>query len=190
MTAIDSETGAYQRPVSASFDPLTGFVLVNIDKISYQYLDQPVHYQGKLFQPKEELHITIISDDAGTILKHLENRPDDQAGINDLVLSSNWSYRKLPKFYYVTEEPDKETIIQMVDMPGLRQFLMDLSKLIGHGLTVPPTHVTLYMRGTDKGIGIPSTAAFEDLIRADVEPEEIQPTRGPAAKSGADQDRV
>lgn len=179
--------GDNQQPVGAVFDPQTGYIVVNIDKIHYAYLDRPVRYRGIVFQPKQELHITIISQDAGMLLKRLENYPEDAAAIQDLVVSDSWEYRKLPEWYYVAEAPDKETIIQMVELPGLHAFLRELSKLVGQSMTIPPTHVTLYTRGTERGISIPDQAAFKDLVRASLQPEELMPIDDASTNPGVEQ---
>ncbi len=183
----EDEEEQLKTPVSAAFDPETGSVVVNIDKIGYGYFDQPVRYQGKIFQPKGELHITIVSQDAEALKKHLAKAPEDQEEIDDLVLSTDWSYRKRTDLYYIAKDPDTESIIQMVDVPMLEAFLKDLSKLVGQGIVLPPTHVTLYVRGTEKGIGIPNEAVLKELVKAPVQPEDVQPADSPSQKPGADQ---
>ncbi len=187
MTELHSDEGEFITPVSATFDPDTGFIIVNLDKVSYGYLDQPVRYQGKIFQPKSELHITIISQDAEVLKQHVQSHPENLDTIEDLVLSTDWSFRKRFDFYYVTEEPEKETIIQMVNVPMLEPFLKDLSKQVGQGMVVPPTHVTLYTRGTERGIAIPNQAVFNELVKARVDPDEVQAVERPANHPGTRQ---
>ena len=67
-----------------------------------------------------------------------------------------------------------ETIIQIVEIPELHSFLRDLSKLTGHGFSVPPIHITLYARGTEKGIPIPDQQSFQQLVKAQILPEEVR----------------
>lgn len=161
------------RAVNASFDPETGMVQVNLDKVTYGFVDQPVRYQDKLMQPKSELHITILSQDAPLLLKHLESHPDDLHEIQDLVTSASWTYLRQGDYYLVEEAPDMTTIIERVEVPELTQFLRDMSKLVGKGLTLPPTHVTLYTLGAEKGIPLASQAEFDEKVKRQIQPEEV-----------------
>lgn len=160
-------------PVSTSFDPRTGIVRAHLDKVDYGYVDQAVRYQGRVFQPKSELRITIISEDAGVLSKYLASHPDDIDDVQDLVLSADWRCNKLDEFYHVVDQPGVETIIQMVELPGLRQFFRDLSKLVGQGFLLPPMHVTLYTRGTQEGIQLPDQQSFQQRVRTRVLPWEV-----------------
>ncbi len=174
MGILRSDEINTHSPVSTTFDERTGFILAHLDKVDFGYVDQPIRYLGRIFQPKEELHITIVSQDAGLILKHLENHPDDIDDILDLVISIDWTYSKLDEFYHVQAKPDVETIIQMVEIPALRGFFKDLSKLIGQGFILSPTHVTLYTRGTDKGIPIPDQQSFQQLVKGEIQPNDVR----------------
>lgn len=187
MALLHSDETNPHSPVSAFLDPRTGILLAHLDKVDYEFIDEPVRYQGKTFQPKDELHITFISQDAAAILKHLESHPENLDDIQDLILSGDFAFYKLGQFYYVEERPGVETIIQMVDVPGLRPFFKDLSKIVGQGFIVPPTHVTLYTRGTEKGISLSDQHTFHQLARAQILPGEVQRTRGTSARAGSDQ---
>jgi hypothetical protein len=187
MGLLRSDETNTHSPVSASFDVQTGLILAHLDKVDYGFVDEPVRYQGKTFQPKSELHITLVSQDAGAILKHLESHPDDIDEIQDLVFLADFTFFKLGEFYHVEEQPGVEAIIQMVEIPGLRAFFKDLSKLVGQGFIVPPTHVTLYTRGTVKGISLPDQQAFQQFARAKIIPGEVQVAQqrtSPGAEQG------
>jgi len=187
MGLLRSDENNLHSPVSASYEMETGNILTHLDKVDYGFFDQPVRYQGKTFKPKAELHITLISQDSATILKHLESHPDDFYDIQDLVRSTDFSFYKLDQFYYVEEQPGVETIIQMVGIPRLSSFLKDLSSVVGKGFIVPPTHVTLYTRGTEKGISLPDQNTFQQLARRRIRPDEVQRPGASSSPSGADQ---
>lgn len=188
MEPLPGDESKSRAPLGASFDPQTGFVLVNINKIDYGFMDKPVRYQGKVFQPKSELHITIVSQDAAErVRQYLESHPDDAHEFQDLISSTNWSYLKKQEFYYVEEEPGVETLIQMVEVPSLNAFFSSLSSIVGKGFILPPTHVTLYTRGTEKGIGLPNQETFQERAKAAVQPGEIRAEDDPPARLGSDQ---
>lgn len=179
MAALRADEIHRYSPVSASFDRQTGVVLAHIDKIDFGYIDRPVRYQGLVFQPKQELHITIISKDAGVILAHLAKHPEDTDDVLDLVISTNWSYHKLDRFYYIQEKPGVETIVQMVEIASMQGFLAELSRITRHGFVMPPTHITLYERGAEKGIPIPDQHSFQQLMKIQIRPEEVRTDRKP-----------
>lgn len=166
------------RPIMARFDPVHGRLSVHLDPNDYGYAAVPVSYSGRVFQPKSELHITIISQDARLIVDFLARHPDYISDWDDLVQSNDWSYRKLAEWYWAARSATVETIIQRVEVPMLESFFSGASRLIGQGLTLPPTHVTLYMRGTELGIGIPDAAAWQERVRARVWAHELTPAVG------------
>lgn len=196
MSMLRSLNSDLHAPVSATLNTETGIILVHLDKVDYGYMDQAVRYLGQVFQPKSELHITIVSQDAEHILKYLNDHPQDSGNLQDLILSTDWSFRKQEQFYHVVESPEiateagipVETIIQMVELPMLQAFLKDLSKLVGRGFELPPTHVTLYTRGTEKGISLPNQIVFKELVKASMRPRELWPIEEtPPAGPGNDQ---
>lgn len=159
--------------VSASFIPETGIVQILLDKVSHHYADKPVHYQDKVFQPRKELHITLISQDAPILTRHLKTYPDDADDIQELVQSVKWTYRKDGHYLYVVRPPGVESIIETVDVPDFPQFLKDLSKLVGHGFMRAPLHVTLYSRGSEKDAELSSQVEFDHFVKGHILPEEV-----------------
>jgi hypothetical protein len=151
------------------FDEKNGFLVINVDMGAYGYSHEEVKYRGKTLQPKDELHITILSKEAAdSVGRYLEEHPDEHKRIRRLAEETDWTFHKTGELYYVQEEEGVETIIEMVDMPHLEGFFRKLSRMIDEDLEVPPVHVTLYMRGTDKGIGLATQEEFENLVVEEV----------------------
>jgi hypothetical protein len=190
MATADEQDQNLLRPLNAELVPETGYLVVILDMQDYGFIEQPVRYQGRLFQPKSELHITIISQDGEKVTRHLEDDPKTLGPLQELIQGNDWRFRKLPAYYHVVEAPDVETIIQMVEIPGLEGFLRALSGMLGQELVRPPTHVTLYTRGTEKGIGLPTQEAFQELVKAEVQPQELQGSADAPDNLGADQGLV
>lgn len=162
------------RPIRTILVPETGFIVAEINKIDYRYADHPVHFQGRTLYPKKELHITVASDEAASNLqKYIKRAPDNEDRIRDIVDQTDWVFQKRNEYYYVEQEPGVETIIQMVMLPSLKEFFRDLSAVVGKGFVLPPTHVTLYMNGTENGIGLPTREVFDRLVKAAVLPSEL-----------------
>jgi hypothetical protein len=165
-----------EQPNHVSFEQETAYLVVQLDKQAFNLAEGEIIYQGASFQPKDELHITILSREAADKVKaRLEQHPQDRDRLERLIAETGWSYRKIDDYYLVQEEPGVETIIQMVAVPGLEPFYQELSRLLGEELEQPPAHVTLYMRGASKGIGLPTQAEFDRLVKAKVDPAELAP---------------
>jgi hypothetical protein len=162
-------------PVRVSFDEKTGYLVIQLDPAEYGYKAQEAQHQGKTFQPKDELHITVVSREAADEVARFMRKDAEHAGhIHGLIDSIRWSYRKLDRYYHI-QKGEEETIIQMVEMPELESFFSELSRITGQGLALPPTHVTLYMRNSEKGIGLPTGETLERLSQGEVRPEEFLP---------------
>lgn len=137
---------------------------------------------------KETHHITVIgSDTAEHILEIMdsvseEKRKDLFSRLEKLVQDTQWSYNTKPEFFYIAkeyndpdpEDPDKtirekrESIIQLINLPGLEKFYNELNKIFDDKMDVPFLHITLYTTSTredkrTRGIGIYSRREFEDL---------------------------
>jgi hypothetical protein len=163
-----------RRVIGYHFDPGEGFLLVQVNKDAYGYVDKAVRYQSKTFAPKTELHITILSaDGAEQVRQQIEEHPEDEGRIVGIIDHTDWSFIKLDEYYHV-KDGDEETIIQMVEVPRLNAFFSDLSALVGKGFVLPPTHVTLYMRESEKGIGLPNREVFDELVQGRVSRDALE----------------
>jgi hypothetical protein len=71
------------------------------------------------------------------------------------------------------EQPDLQTLVVMVDCPGLEDLYRDLSRALDVDLTPPPAHVTLFSTDPAAGIGIADARELEarapSLSKADRE---------------------
>ena len=59
-------------------------------------------------------------------------------------------------------------LAELVDLPAMVPFHEALGRLLGRELPVPPAHVTLYVAGRDKGIGVATHAQLRQLCVRDV----------------------
>jgi hypothetical protein len=164
-----------RAPKEVSFQEDTGFLVVKIDKDDYGYDQRVVILDGRSLSPKDELHITILSRDAADqVTEYLQQNPKDAPGVKKLIDQTYWSFYKENRFYHVREDEETETIIQMVEVPELEPFFKKLGEMTGRSLDLPPVHVTLYMRGTEKGIGLPTQAVFDELVQEKVDLDELE----------------
>lgn len=162
------------QPRDVSFQPDSGFLAVKIDADTYGYDRRAVLIRERRLETKDELHITILSREAAEqTANYISRDPQGNPRVQELINQAQWGFRMLDRFYHVREE-QAETVIQIVEMPGLQDFFRKLSELIGQRISIPPVHVTLYMAGTEKGIGLPDQQVFEDLVQGQVDLAELE----------------
>jgi len=135
------------------------------------------------FVRKTEVHITVFGFSTGKKLKKLLKGADSSEKmrrLRKLITKTDWSFSFLPKRFHIRkkyegdggEEETRESVIQMIDLPGLEGFYQTLNAIFGTDFAFPPPHVTLFVKGdnpkTSKmGIGLYSS---EDLAKYTVGP--------------------
>lgn len=123
-----------------------------------------VRLDGLAFDPRPELHITLV----GTALGHeLQAAFDGQAGamIRQIRDAMDWHFertgcRLLLRKCFVEHDHTTiaHSIIELVELPVMASFHRALGRLLGRQLPLPPPHVTLYTASRAEGIGVSSPA--------------------------------
>lgn len=133
------------------------------------------------YQPKQDSHITVIGFQNGRKLKNLT--PAQLQEIATMVSTTRFGYSELPEGYAITKEypPDpqkpgtekevRESVIQMVRVPNVTQFLQTVQERFGIQLEEPPLHITLATKGSNPkthmtGVGISTRAELQALGRS------------------------
>lgn len=167
------------------YDLATGVTILPINSDRLAMLPESQTCQGKIFSVKSEFHITIIGSRLGQKLRAKLDRQEYQPRLSQMANSIDWQWTLKPEFYHlakptIVRSPDAspgtgdkpfetiqaESIIQMAVVPGIDILYRQLSLLLEEQLMPPPTHVTLYVYGDMRGIGI---ADRDDLNRYTVE---------------------
>ena len=156
-----------------SFDPHGFYRFVQVNPSDLGYQARPVTYQALTYQPKSELHITLLSKGAAEeVSGWVGDDPARREQVQSLIAQTDFSFAPLRCFYHVRRDGD-QTLIQLVHMPSLRGFYQQLSTLVGKPLSVPPAHITLYTNGNPLGIGIASYQEFKRLVTGAADPADI-----------------
>jgi hypothetical protein len=175
MKGNDSQLNKLAAPKQVDFDKDSGYLLLRLEKQAFALQGQGVTLEGRRFEPKDEVHITILSREAAeAVRQHLEENPEQGERLRRLIDETHWEFQKLDSFYHVWEEPEAETIIQMVEVPGLPAFFKRVGEMVVKEIEPPPAHVTLYLRNTEKGIGLPTQAVFEQLVQKQVQRSDLE----------------
>lgn len=157
-------------------------LLIPLRKKDFGLSEEKVQFRGQIFDPKDEVHITVVGRALGQELEEaIETIPRLKAKLTKAVKEAawhkqDWSYKKKDEIYHVSREKEQanprgevevihaESIILMIEAPGIQEFYLILSELLGKDLEVPPVHVTLYTYGDPFGIGLPTQAVFEEFV--------------------------
>jgi hypothetical protein len=160
--------------VEPVFDPENGFFILQLSKAEVGLGDEPVTYQGKTFQPKDEVHITIFGSKlsgelADAMDQDLFLRPQLQAAIEETI----WTYELHDEWYHVVDG-EEETIIRMAGVPLLSRFYHRVSTLAGVEIPERPTHVTLYTYNNEEGIGVATEEEFRARVVGELSPQYLE----------------
>lgn len=169
------------------YDEETGALLLLLTREAIDLPNDIVAFRGKVFDPKDEVHITIVGRASGRRVKEAVDR--DLAANSCLkraIDETNWAYRIQGRMYHVRKEKEvkneqgdldlveAESIIVMAEVAGLQSFYERLDRMIEMNLELPPTHVTLYTRGDPLGIGLSNQEDFEAFVTREIWPTELK----------------
>jgi hypothetical protein len=157
-------------------------LVINVDKQVFGIKPDPLEYDGKIFLPKQEAHITVFGSEIGTeLLRQFVQNPEIEHRVQHAFESTDWTFTTTSELRHLVrtratanaEDCIEETIIRLVKMQGMNDFYRKLKQLclIAKDHPVPPPHVTLYTRNIDRGIGVDSEAQLAQLSLGSVDIE-------------------
>lgn len=137
----------------------------------------PVEIDGRLFAPKDELHVTLVGARLGAELHRLLG-PRREAATRPAFEALDWSLQRTGRGVLIEKHGRRDdrrdgpiaAVAEFVEVPALAHYYRWLGSLLGRELPVPPAHVTLYTHGRARGIGLPTLRALRALRRADIDP--------------------
>ena len=162
------------KKVEPDFNKENGFFLLRLNKEDVGLGDDPVTYHGKSFQPKEEVHITILGSRLSEELTEaMDEDPSLRRRLQAAIKETEWTYELHNEWYHVVDGGE-ETIIRMVGVPSLPEFYRRVTRMAGVEIPDRPTHVTLYLHNSDEGIGIATEEQFKQLVVGELSPEYLE----------------
>lgn len=149
-------------------------LLLPLDRNEFGLGEDKVRLDGRMFDPKEEVHITLIGKDLGAQLDiAMQKNPEKEALIASIIDQADWSFDNRNRMYHIQKEKQiadgfgklatatAESIVVLVDVPALGSLYDTISTALGETHGLPLAHVTLYTRVDPQGIGLPNQAAFD-----------------------------
>ncbi|MDQ3269286.1 MAG: hypothetical protein M3Q11_03675 [Pseudomonadota bacterium] len=140
----------------------------------------PVSLDGITFQPKHELHVTLVGRGLGQALHGEPGRRGFRVQtVREAFARQDWSFERSGHFLRLEKRElagrgrSIGSIVEHVRMPALARFYDELADLLGRKLAIPPPHVTLYTVGRSQGIAVPDVATLQRLAMREVSAHEL-----------------
>jgi len=145
------------------YDPQHAGILLGLDAKEYGLGSQHAQIPEGVFAAKSDIHVTLLGSRVGRSL-----RPGLVASIAEQAARRCWQVLLGKDFWLLTNPhpgPGKTvaSIIRMVEVPGLVEFIEAVNRQYKLGLPIPPTHITLYLQGGGPGIGLDTDAHCQAL---------------------------
>ena len=140
--------------------------------------------EGQRFEPKSELHITLVGRRLMQALlqgdKALRRRR--QRALREAFQAQDWGWRRSGRLTWLQRRECErgghaDAIVEHIALPAMAPFHAGLGHLLGQALPLPPPHVTLYTRGLPGGIGLPDPATLERLRVRELLPADLHATQ-------------
>lgn len=136
--------------------------ILPIPSTSWVPPDAPIAIGGITLEPKRELHITLAGSALGTELQ--ESFGDRTDALLDAEIEArDWHWERTGEYVLLRrpggtggEQEAAYSLIEKVELPAMAGLHRALGRLLGRELPRPPPHVTLYVAGRERGIGVRS----------------------------------
>lgn len=139
----------------------TFIILVGTESI--EELPTQITIDGKIFNRKNKLHITVVGYPKGKVFKKIfAHVPEFETQVNALIQRCDWSYTLQNEYFHITQnihipreflEPGqevmeggseekplvhRESVVQLIDIPGVKIFFEELQNLVEAAIASHP----------------------------------------------------
>lgn len=129
---------------------------------------QPLELAEVTLVPKAELHATLIGRGLAARLERSFDRGWLEARLHGAFDRLDWRWAPTGEFHLLCRTAQRDdgtraevwSVIERLQMPALAGLHRSIGRWLGSQLALPPPHVTLYVAGKAKGIGVPSERAL------------------------------
>ena len=144
-----------------------GSLIIPLEWSEVPFPQRPINVDGERFEPKHELHVTVIGKESGrAIQEKILLGPLNDSTLPQDFEEIDWSFKPGDVVHLLSREkvnPEEgaivleKTIILPLHMPGMTAFYKCLKShnLLPTNTPGPPPHITLYSRNCPGGIGVP-----------------------------------
>jgi hypothetical protein len=143
-----------------------GSLLLPLPDAGFAQMPEALSLEGIEFQRKREFHVTLLDRETGTRIRAQELAGGVRPSVRELFEGEDWQCQRSDARWLLREQQPEGTvhsIIELLDMPALVRFRHNVGWAHGQPLPPTPAHVTLYVAGTEVGIGLSSKEQFQRL---------------------------
>ena len=144
-------------------------LLIDVSHESDGLVQHDIALGADIYQPKDELHVTVIGSRAGRkLVQSCRRNKALMQTIVEIFEGVDWVYQKTGPVHFLSRTVDgrvQKSIILLIDMPGMSDFYQQLrsASVIGPDTPTPPPHITLYTFNVPLGIAVPSYNKLEEI---------------------------
>ncbi|MFL6591872.1 MAG: hypothetical protein ACJ8GK_04090 [Luteimonas sp.] len=142
-------------------------LLLPLPAQAWRSLPAQLRLDGFDLRRKGELHATIVGRALGArIRERMAADARMRDAVTEAIAGLDWQWQRC-RAWALLEKRDgarcRRSLVEHLRMPAMADFHRRLGTLLDQTLPVPPPHVTLYIGGGAKGIGLPDEATLERL---------------------------
>jgi hypothetical protein len=121
--------------------------------------------EGIELAPKPELHVTLVGTRLAGELRRVLGEAVRDAALDAATAQLDWRLWRSGRLLLLRKRDRdgargrmrlRHALVEPVDLPAMTPLHRALGRLLGRQLPLPPPHVTLYVAGDRRGIGLPS----------------------------------
>lgn len=155
-------------PTMPGIDALldSGRLLIPVDVGRFAHLPAELSVDGIALRLKHEFHVTVLNEDSVTLLgQRLKEEPQLRSQLDDHCARLSWQWECAYEHWLVRYQPPDEplahSVILLIDMPAANSLRRWLDSQLNMALGPVPAHITLYVAGREKGIGLANMTEFQ-----------------------------
>lgn len=143
-----------------------GSLLLPLPSTGFRGLEPRLRVDALELRRKPEFHVTLLEHALSARLHEPMPGGATAERLPALFATLDWRWRRTGARWLLMEakpEGDSHAVIELLEMPALNVFRREVGQLLREPVPPAPAHVTLYLQGTEVGIGLASHPEFERL---------------------------
>jgi hypothetical protein len=143
-----------------------GSLLLALAAADFADLPAALETAGLGLARKREFHVTLLDRRLGASMHAPAAAGALAARLPGIFESLDWRWRRRGERWLLLEARPRgpvHSVVELIEMPAFGAFRAAIGEALGETLPDAPAHVTVYVAGDPRGIGIASHADFERL---------------------------
>ncbi len=162
-SSLAHQAESFMEKLPTPYEYERGYIILRVNR--FRGLPDKIIIEGTQLLIKSEFHISLVCTKRIAELIDPSQKERIENEIVNLFRSfiehRNIATFKSTKQLRLVERDERRTLIMMVKLPGLNEFFESLSRQYHQEVPLQPTHITMYTRQPEVGIGILSNEELE-----------------------------